>query len=797
MGALLRLGGRAALGAAMAATLALGFARAGGAVVLDDPAPPASSVSIGNATGPVNEGDNATFPVTVDPAASADFTVTFTTSEGLQGSFDVHAGDVGESVPVPTAENTAPEDDRQFTVTLDAPADPSVAVLGTATGTGTIVDDDWQFGDITMTPDPPSVPESGKTIDFQVSLNAAAPANHVIKVDYTVSDGSAHNGRDYTVTKPNSSPTGTIVLSPGQTAADVQITSRDDQVYDPDRQFIVKFSNPQGASFAPDGDEQVAATITNVDKPPLIGIENCTGSSVNGGDVATFILELGGSPPPTSVPASVDFTTVRDTATSGDLDVASGTATINPGSREFDVHVQTHAAGPAGDRTFHVQLSNPQNVRLNNTSGSCTVHQTAGGGGGGGGNQPTVTITNPMPVNEPASGSTPVSVNLTLNAPTPLPTTPQPVDVHWQTVDGTAKAGADYTAASGDITWPAGQYGPNPTPVTVTVNANPANTSPVTFSVAFTSADATFGSGGTATITIVPPGSTVPLLTIANASVKKHGGSVPVNVSLTPAATGVVTVDWTTADGSGSNAAVAGKNYTAGHGTLTFQAGETAKTISIGIIANNAVEPDRNFTITLSNATGGATIATGTATVTILNDVTPVVQPPVITPKPLQKPKPLPAQQPPSNTSTHFVLVQMQTGTSKVDQKGRAVFKITCPTVAVGACKGTAIFEVRVKQKVGKAKTKAKKTVLVTVRVANGSYSVARGHSGTFTAKLTTAGMKLLRTYKRMQVKATLTSKDAAGAKGVTAWLVSLQAPPPLRTALHKTTKPKTKTKTH
>ncbi len=46
--------------------------------------------------------------------------------------------------------------------------------------------------------------------------------------------------------------------------------------------------------------------------------------------------------------------------------------------------------------------------------------------------------------------------------------------------------------------------------------------------------------------------------------------------------------------------------------------------------------------------------------------------------------------------------------------------------------------------------------VTKTVRVANGSYSIKVGQKSTFVAKLTPAGLKLLKIYHRLRVKATL-----------------------------------------
>ena len=80
-------------------------------------------------------------------------------------------------------------------------------------------------------------------------------------------------------------------------------------------------------------------------------------------------------------------------------------------------------------------------------------------------------------------------------------------------------------------------------------------------------------------------------------------------MTLSAAAPGSVTVDWATADGT----AVAGEDYTAASGTLTFAAGETAKTVEVAATVDGADEAPETLTLALSNA-AGATIGDGEAT---------------------------------------------------------------------------------------------------------------------------------------------------------------------------------------
>jgi hypothetical protein len=55
-------------------------------------------------------------------------------------------------------------------------------------------------------------------------------------------------------------------------------------------------------------------------------------------------------------------------------------------------------------------------------------------------------------------------------------------------------------------------------------------------------------------------------------------------------------------------------------GVVTFAAGETTKTLSIGVAGDATVEPDNGFIVTLANPSAGLTLGAATANGTILND---------------------------------------------------------------------------------------------------------------------------------------------------------------------------------
>jgi len=64
-------------------------------------------------------------------------------------------------------------------------------------------------------------------------------------------------------------------------------------------------------------------------------------------------------------------------------------------------------------------------------------------------------------------------------------------------------------------------------------------------------------------------------------------------------------VDYATSDGSG----VAGTDYTASSGTLTFGTGVTTQSFSVPVV-NDTARGDRTVNLTLANPTGGASLGT-------------------------------------------------------------------------------------------------------------------------------------------------------------------------------------------
>jgi chitinase len=191
----------------------------------------------------------------------------------------------------------------------------------------------------------------------------------------------------------------------------------------------------------------------------------------------------------------------------------------------------------------------------------------------------------------------------------------QTVTVQYATADDTAKTSlGDYQAVSGTLTFNPGDTAKT---VSVPVNGNTLNEPDETFFVNLSNpVNSTLtNSQGTGTILNDDP---YPTLSIANQS-KTIGtsGTTKFNftVSLSTASGQTVSVSYATADGT----AMAGTDYQAASGSLTFTPGQTSETIPVSVFGTTAIEPFKNFFVNLSG-NSHAILLLKQGTGTILNN---------------------------------------------------------------------------------------------------------------------------------------------------------------------------------
>jgi chitinase len=340
---------------------------------------------------------------------------------------------------------------------------------------------------------------------------------------------------------------------------------------------------------------------------PTISIGNASKAEGNSGSAnMAFTVTLSKA---ATAPITVDYATANGTAMAGqDYTAGSGSITFAAGETSKTVNVAISGDTTVeNDETFTVTLSNPTGgatIKTGSATGTIANDDAAQ-------TLPSISISNASKA-EGNSGTSNMTFTVTLSS-----ASTSPVTVKYATSDGTAAAGADYTAASGTLTFAAGETSKT---VNVAINGDATVESDETFTVTLSEASgATIGTASaTGTITNDDASQSLPSISIANVS-KAEGASGTSNmtftVTLSSASTSAVTVNYATSNGT----ATAGEDYTATSGQLTFAAGETSKTVNVVINGDATVEQNETFTLTLSNATG-ATIATTSATGTITND---------------------------------------------------------------------------------------------------------------------------------------------------------------------------------
>jgi len=177
--------------------------------------------------------------------------------------------------------------------------------------------------------------------------------------------------------------------------------------------------------------------------------------------------------------------------------------------------------------------------------------------------------------------------------------------VSYKTSDSTAVAGSDYKAVSGSLTFAVGETKKT---ILVAIYGDQVPEYDESFSVRLFNKRGTtetiYGWGDVNIVDSSPRPS-------IEATAGDEGSVITFTVTLASALDTPFTIDFTTADSVnwyGPGYADAGQDYVATSGTLTFAPGETAKTFTVQIIADDVEEYDEMFFVRLSNPSTPALI---------------------------------------------------------------------------------------------------------------------------------------------------------------------------------------------
>ena len=282
--------------------------------------------------------------------------------------------------------------------------------------------------------------ENDSTIDFVVTLNPASDGS--VTVNYATANVTATAGDDYTA------KSGTLTLNAGQTSKTIQVSIIDDAIEDDNETLTLTLSSPSKAEIS---DATATGTITNnepaqdppaEDPPAEDPVVLLTAAFVNvpadhNGENFTFELTF-------SENVDAGYARIRDHAFTVDGATIAKASRQTPGSNQgWNVEVD-----PTGNDEVTITL--PATTDCDDSGAICTddermlSHSTSARVAG----PPAISVSDAS-VQEAEGAVLAFSVTLS-NASS------RTVVVSYATADGTATAGSDYTAASGSLTFNAG-----------------------------------------------------------------------------------------------------------------------------------------------------------------------------------------------------------------------------------------------------------------------------------------------------------------------------------------------------
>ncbi len=559
----------------------------------DDPTP---TLSIDDVI--VAEGDAgtsvATFTVALSAASGRQVTVNFATSNdtatagsdyvAASGTVTIPAGQASGSVAVTVNGDTLFEATETFNITLSAPVN---ATLADAAGVGTITNDDAAPGlgiaDVTA-----AEGNSGAT-SFTFTVTLAAVSGLPATVDFATANGSATAPSDY------GTVSGSLTIPAGQTTASTTVAVAGDTVVEPDETFFVNLANAQNATLT---DAQALGTIVNDDGAVVVDIADAT---VAEGGNASVVVSLSSASGQT---ITVQYATSDGTATAGnDYTVGSGALTFAPGVTSQNVSVATLGdALDENDETIHLTLSNATNATIGDGTGVVTIIDDDP--------TPTLSIAD-VSVSEGNAGTSTATFTVSLSA-----VSGRNVSVNYATANDTATAPADYTAASGALSIPAGQASGT---IAVQIIGDTVAEPDETFFVNLSNAqNATLADGqGTGTITDDEP--VVPTVTIV--ATDADAAESPFDAgAFTVTRTGGSTTDALNVFYSIGGTSLSGIDYSGVAGVVTIPAGAASATVQIDPLDDGLVEGTETVTFTLTPDAAYVIGATSAATVNIADD---------------------------------------------------------------------------------------------------------------------------------------------------------------------------------
>jgi hypothetical protein len=435
-----------------------------------------------------------------------------------------------------------------------------------------------------------TTPESAANV--QIKVRIAGERIGPVSIDYATSDQTAIAGEDYTATS------GTLNFAINESEKFITVPILNDSVAETAETFKVTLSNLIGDASILESNSVSTVTITDA----VVRLSASQALETNSSN--RVVISRSGD---LNSALTVGYSTADNTATAGqDYTATSGTVTFAAGetSKFFDVPIlDDNINEPIELVNLTINLSGTEAVLDQNSVTNFQIKDTLS----------NVSIAlSPATINENTTIYTAtISRSSNIN---------HPFSVDYQTLNGTAIAGSDFTTVSGTMNFAAGETQKN---FELSINNDSLVEGNETFTLEIlNSTGETTITNARRTVSIIDDDVPPKFKFLASPFViNESAGNALITVQRTGDATAAISVNVATSNGT----ATAGSDYTAVNTTLNFVAGETSKSFNVPILDDAVTEGTQYLNLTLSNPIG-ATIETPNPVRLNISEIKPQVQ---------------------------------------------------------------------------------------------------------------------------------------------------------------------------
>jgi hypothetical protein len=501
-----------------------------------------------------------------------------------------------------------------------------------------------------------------------VFVTRAASSLGAISVSYQTQNGTAIAGQDYTAVS------GTLQWNNGDTTPkEIKIPLLENIFFSKGKNLTLSLFNPTGGAILGSNStakiqisDKLAETTPDSASSTLQLLANRYAITEADGQINITVERVGDN----RRAIAVDYVTQDETA------IASQDYTATQGTLQWDIgDSQTKTVtipliidpNPEVNETFNLSLSNPTN------SAQLGVPATA-----------KITILDSL--GDPATTLFPGQLQFTtphyqvledgnnvILTVSRIQGNHGAISVDYKTQDGTATATQDYTAVQDSLTWANGDTTDKNIFIPIRTDVLPEGDETFSVYLANPTGEASLGTLSRATVTILDslatPDTTANspgILQFAanNYRVDENSGNLTVTVTRTQGSKGVVEVTYATQNDTATD-----QDFIATQGTFRWLDGDpAAKSFTIGLLDDAAIEGEENFFLELTNPTGNAKLGDhAKAMVTIVDNDATTIQ----------------------FATNHFVADEGKTATIKLSRTGGKIGQVTVGYEIVTECSDT------------------------------------------------------------------------------------------------------------